>query len=841
MGTTRDPQGPQDEVLARAPAQGLARLGFSPIDAEQFDSRTTLQQQAVDALLFDLEDPAQRDFGDYELLELIGKGGMGVVYRARQKSLDREVAVKLIVDGLWADNESVSRFEREAKAAARLQHPNIVEIYDTGEHEGLHYISMRLVRGRTLAAKLREVTRLDARVAAELVRKLALTIEYAHRMGVLHLDLKPGNVLLADGDEPLLVDFGLTRSIDDHREAGEQEVSGTPSYMAPEQALGQSDALGVHADVYGLGALLYDALTGRPPFTGASWRETVASVIGTVVSPPEYQGAKNKMVRVHADIAAVCLKCLAKKPNDRYASAGALADDLHKYLEGFPVSARPPGRAAMAVFRVLDVVNRGNRRYTAWAGRILSVILAVAAYFVWQAHVHEQKAFDLAIRLASTASGSDGLAIARRGIEEWTTGAGAASEEEALSKRRELASTLRSAGREMAASSLELSTIWSSYKPGGWEDRLVHSTVAAGSLGIETGNVLNLLGPIGLAFGHLEAGNEFAKTFGDGEKDFSRFDPDSLNEVDVATRQLFGTLEYLRGEETPYLAMMRAKYPRQEATLMQLAAIALSYGECAGSRWDGKELANLEPENGIFLVYVASICGLSDELRGRHVRGIGKATHWNDRLPELLEKEYMSLLVTAPMDGSWRTDPFQDTISDEGLLRGAAFHFSYIVFPALNIGVLVDYCAPRPSSGSNVPARGNKADCIAAATAMLNAKGGSPGMVLAAGLMAHRLAPGSDLEVLARTRRREVSWLLENFDDVAWTHIVSPRLLDGFIDDWERVGEIEALKRAQDLIGLSREPPNDWQPTDPSSLLFPDERPHEQRTDGDSAEAASTK
>jgi hypothetical protein len=286
----------------------------------------------------DLADPVARRFGDYELIEKIGQGGMGVVYRARQHGLERDVAVKLLSAGPWASEEFVARFRREARSAARMQHPNIVEIYEFGHRDGLNFFSMRLIEGETLAQKLAREGPLPARQAAALLRTLAEAMDYAHRLGVLHLDLKPANVLLTPEGVPLIADFGLARRIDAGHDGG-TEISGTPSYMAPEQATLESHPLSASTDIYGLGAVLYECLTGRAPFLGADAHAVLERVASEApVAPHELRRD------VPLDLEAICLKCLEKDPAQRYASARAMGDDLGRFLEGRGVSVRTPGR-----------------------------------------------------------------------------------------------------------------------------------------------------------------------------------------------------------------------------------------------------------------------------------------------------------------------------------------------------------------------------------------------------------------------------------------------------------------------------------------------------------------
>ena len=289
-----------------------------------------------DALELDLTDPAQRRFGDYELLELIGEGGMGVVYRARQASLDRDVAVKLLAAGPWASKEFIDRFRREAQNAARMQHPNIVAIYEVGSAEELHFFSMRLIQGPSLAAVVKSEGCLTAVRAASLMRTIAEAVDYAHRLGVLHLDLKPANVLIDETGNPHVADFGLARRVDSALTADNDEISGTPSYMAPEQATAGARKITPATDIWGLGAILYELVTGQAPFLDESPQATLKLVIEGKLRSPRQHAAD-----LPHDLEAIILKCMAPAVAERYASARALADDLTRFTEGREVQARP--------------------------------------------------------------------------------------------------------------------------------------------------------------------------------------------------------------------------------------------------------------------------------------------------------------------------------------------------------------------------------------------------------------------------------------------------------------------------------------------------------------------
>jgi len=282
-----------------------------------------------------------RYFGDYELLEEIARGGMGIVYKARQVSLNRVVAVKMILAGNLASEIDVHRFQIEAEAAARLQHPNIVAVHEVGRHEGQSYFSMDYVDGRNLSEIIREDP-LPMRQAAKYVAEIADAVHYAHQQGTLHRDLKPSNVMIDVDGRVRITDFGLALNFEsDSNLTRTGQALGTPAYMPPEQAQGKRGLIGPTSDVYSLGAILYELLTGRPPFRGESPVETTRLVIDTEPLSPKMLNPA-----VPRDLETICLKCLQKEPHRRYATAQFLADDLRRFLEGKPILARPIGRIA---------------------------------------------------------------------------------------------------------------------------------------------------------------------------------------------------------------------------------------------------------------------------------------------------------------------------------------------------------------------------------------------------------------------------------------------------------------------------------------------------------------
>ncbi len=305
-----------------------------------------------------------RQFGDYELLGEIARGGMGVVYRAKQVNLDRVVALKMILAGRLATTDDVERFRTEAEAAGRLQHPNVVAVFEVGEIDGQHYFSMEYIEGESLSQKLARGA-LPGRVAAKYVHTIARAVHYAHRQGILHRDLKPSNILIDADDEPHITDFGLAKRMGtDSGMTRSGAIMGTPSYMAPEQAQGRARAVTPTADVYSIGAILYELLTGRPPFKAESPLDTVVQVLENEPVPPTLLNPK-----IDKDLETICIKCLQKDPQARYASADELADDLHRFLEGEPISARS--------FNVLDFVgsllsrSRNDFAFHTWSSMLL--------------------------------------------------------------------------------------------------------------------------------------------------------------------------------------------------------------------------------------------------------------------------------------------------------------------------------------------------------------------------------------------------------------------------------------------------------------------------------------
>jgi formylglycine-generating enzyme required for sulfatase activity len=338
----------------------------------------------------------------YAILSELGRGGMGVVFKARQLSLNRVVALKMIQGGGLASGEEQRRFRAEAEAVARLQHPNVVQVHEVGEHNGRPFFSLEFCPGGSLDRKLAG-TPLPPEEAARLAEALARAVDVAHRKGVIHRDLKPANVLLGEGGVPKVTDFGLAKFLDD--DSGRTrpgQVMGTPSYMAPEQAEGRTNEIGPATDVYALGAILYELLTGRPPFKGVSAVETMNQVTSAEPVPPSRLQPK-----VPRDLETICLHCLHKQPPRRYGTALSLAEDLGRFLAGEPIQARPVG----VLERAVKWVQRRPTAAALWAVSLLALLGLATGGLWYRARVRETEAATRA--LVESLKGADTASVPR--------------------------------------------------------------------------------------------------------------------------------------------------------------------------------------------------------------------------------------------------------------------------------------------------------------------------------------------------------------------------------------------------------------------------------------------
>jgi hypothetical protein len=771
-------------TLPSDPAQ-LARLAFGSLASGVLHATAVGRHLALlplETLDLDLADPEQRRFGDYELLEKIGQGGMGVVYRARQHSLERDVAIKLLAAGPWASEEFVARFRREAQSAARMQHPNIVEIYEIGQFDALNYFAMRLVRGHTLAQELTRPEPFDPRRAAKLLRTIAEAVDYAHRLGVLHLDLKPGNVLIDARGEPLVADFGLARRVDDSAGADGDEVSGTPSYMAPEQAQLRSHRLSAATDIYGLGAILYELLTGAPPFLGATAQQTLQRVVtDDVVRPRAIRRA------LAPDLEAICLKCLQKHPTDRYSNARALADDLGNYLEGRAVSVRSP-----------DLWERAQR----W----------------WAQHKTEVAMFAL-------------LLVGILGTtKEWLRA------DAALVKAREqqgLADERASRNQQLALHSERLNGLLVQAFPVPTDRASTDVLRAAASrivawLGREMPD--DEPGQAALLEGLIDALEAAANPAAAGAllpavvEELGKAHRRSAAERLVtrgSPRDLMLAAVLLQGDATAAgqaLELLRRAVAAAPGDVDILAIATLYCGKsaCPDAR-PGPLLAAAQPGNAANWAYALDP-GAPAELQREHLRRAATAPHFDDhdRLFWSVQLEALrSSAETLPLVLRRAASKLKDDVTAEE--RVAYFQSWYRPVP--NWSNFADACRQGGAADSSPQGR---ADCLAIARRVFVEARALIARLVAVSVI-RRLAPGTAEARAAYELRRTYTYVSDTLDSRTPAQIARGRdhLIGREIDE---VGELQAMQRLLERSGLPPEPPPDWRPANLERLMTLHER-----------------
>jgi hypothetical protein len=792
--------------LAQAPRhdrRALAALAFgAESEAPADPNRSFGRHLAIlppDALDLDLDDPAQRAFGDYELLEKLGQGGMGVVYRARQRSLEREVAIKLLAAGPWASPDFIDRFRREAQSAAHMQHPNIVAIYEIGSQEDLNYFSMQLVRGPTLAEVLREQGRPPARTTARLMRFLAEAVDYAHRLGVLHLDLKPGNVLLDDQrrtpwDEagvPLIADFGLARRLDESLSADSDEISGTPSYMAPEQAQPRARKLTPATDIYGLGAILYELLTGRPPHMARSSQETLRKVLGERPALP-----RSIAPDVSRDLEAICLKCLEPAPGDRYRDARQLADDLGRHLDNRAVSVRVPPLGE----RVVRWTRREPRLAMVTAVLALTLLGGLVLTAVLWQRSEEARAVAEAQRVD---------AVAQREVAERQA-------ERMRQATRMMAELFPDSGdeaalREQARRAIEWLRQEARRSAGGEEEILEEFTRALIDSGKETAAGL-LVEEISAQLGDSYRGTLVAALEG-------RSDPRSL--LAAAILQMDGDTADPEQDRAVRL-FERAQRSAADDVLVQFAvALYCAPPAPAGCAGDAAlaRLTQLAPDDaGTWLLVLAHRSGDRAAQREALSRA-ARSARLDDRMA-VMQRLLMDSAARSNISVTRELLPgFRGQGGDDAVIEAVAASVAVFAVRFLPYRPLTDLCRP-PAAGPMD--RGLRDDCLAVALMAARAPAGAVTNMLGANV-ARRLARGGDVEREMVERRRRYLWLQKT----APTHVLleSQQELERFLDDFAQLGEVEAHAALAVRRGLDPSLPADWQPDDPDALLLPENRP----------------
>ena len=733
----------------------------------------------------DLSDPVQRRFGDYELIEKVGQGGMGVVYRARQHGLERDVAIKLLAAGPWASEEFVARFRREARSAARMQHPNIVEVYEFGHRDGLNYFSMRLIEGQTLAQRLYEKGPMQAGEAARLLRTIAEAMDYAHRLGVLHLDLKPGNVLMAANDIPLIADFGLARRIDAGHDGDSNEISGSPSYMAPEQAMLESHPLSARAtDIYGLGAVLYEMLTGRPPFMGTDPQSTLERVVAEQPAAP-----RSLRKSVPQDLEAICLKCLAKNPAERYASAHELADDLGRFLDGRAVSVRSIG----SLERVARWFKREPRLAAALVAAAMALLLGSAATtWQWRQAAAHRDAAEKAERFAK--SERDRATIASE-LGAYLYAYGGDSKDTA-GRARSVISWLRKRFPNDEARQADALTGFA--KSVG--DQSPHESESL---------LYTIIEVLGVDYRHqvikaLQAGTDRNRyvysamlAWGDTNGSSTSGQFDSALRAAVAAQP-----------EDPFVWQVAAVFCPEGAHEKRCL-----YPQAAES------LVRIAPDN--MYHWLLLLASSTDESRQREaLHEAARRTKFDDymaanynayaraidagnvRVPALVARP---ILVLAPGESPERS---------MALLEGGSI-------PLPDWSPLMRYCGAAARSDKVIDAE-TRADCLTVGERMMRSKSAIISQMIGVALV-RNLARNTPQAEEALQARRNYDFL-ESMDGRLEARQRMSYSATRFLQDISSVGEMAALQRRVEFFGMPGRPPAGWTPEDPNELLSSRER-----------------
>ncbi len=743
----------------------------------------------------DLDDPAQRAFGDYELLEEIGRGGMGTVYRARQQSLDREVAIKFIAAGL-ADPANVARFLSEARAAARLVHPNIVPVFEVGAVDGIHYFSMPLIAGRTLA-ELLAAGALPTTQVVRLLLALCEATDYAHRLGLLHLDLKPANVLIDERGEPLITDFGLARRIDANGGVDAQEVSGTPAFMAPEQILIRQYRLTTATDIYALGAILYRCLTGVSPHGEGQSDDVIRRAAAGRVRPPR---AINPAIA--RDLDAICMKCLELQPSDRYPSAGVLADDLRRVRDGLPVSVRRIG----ALERMQRWFKREPKLAFASTAALLALVLGIAAT-TWQwREAGTQR--DAAVTQRNTAETARKEAVEQRDIAQGVAALGAW-----LYAQHQFGDKDTTGGYDTTVRLLE----WLRTRYPGDEHR--QATV-------------------------LAAFAQATEADGDDTELGDRW----------ATDGLLPPVIHVLGK--PYREqMIAALVSGKEANRYLLAAQLASNSEDMDNFTELMNKAIAEQPNDPSVWEVMATYCATTEMQQQSVCHNQDAAR---RLTELApDNAYPWLLLmmasegnaaSAAMHEAAQRSHFDDTfrsrlatymeavakahVPAQELLVGPAQALSPNTTPEFAIAAGefggLALAQLRPFWERCNPAKGyfknasTYADCRIVGTRMARSNGSALTIMVGA-TVAQRLSRGTSLEQEMIEVRSRLFYVHEATSKLSLRQYRNYSF-QKYHEDFMALGELEAWENRLAYYGLPARPPKDWQPSDPRAILLPEER-----------------
>ncbi|MBS0194255.1 MAG: serine/threonine protein kinase [Proteobacteria bacterium] len=717
----------------------------------------------------DLNDPEDRRFGDYELLERIGRGGMGVVFRAYQSSLGREVAVKFIVGPLARDTAAVERFIAEARAAARLHHPHIVPVYEVASVEGMHCFSMPLLRGQTLAQRIAG-KRLDTATSVDLMLKIGAAVAYAHSLGLLHLDLKPSNMLFDEHGLPLIGDFGLARHVDADGFVTPVGTWGTPAYMAPEQIARQR--LDVRTDVHALGAIFYELLTGDGPRGSASTtRAEVEHVAMLPVRPPHAIDPA-----IDRDLEAICLRCLHGDPAQRYSSVGELLADLSRWRNGEPVTARVRGWRERAL--------RGLRRHPAAVASAIAVAMALVlglATTSWQWQRAER-----AQRMASA------QALRTRQLAGLMAAAfpagNARYDQQVDSAHAAVAWLKRNVGNDPVAQREVLAAFR-------------QALVAAHKGDAVTALLNEILDQLGQGYRERQVQRLAAK----GDRD------------SLIAAALIGIPRGDTASSPAHEAVLQRLFEHYPGDELALYAIALACNVQAQPCAHGDYVRRLTarfPDNSTHWLLMPNGDAADSATYAVQILHAADAAHADDHL----------MAITTLLRAALRGEPVPESIGQpikamvgEAEESSTLLHNTVGSVPLPMYRGVMNTCRPTSDAMRQYP--GLRDACGRFATIAMRSPDTSILSKMITSSIVRRLYKGRPLETEGKQYRRDYVWM-----SLFVMNGELPRDPEALQQDVARYGEWEAWRRQTVRFGGAATPPPDWIPADPQDLLLSEER-----------------
>lgn len=723
--------------------------------------------------------------GHYDVVCELGRGGMGVVYRARQLSLDREVAIKFIASGL-SDHYQVSRFLGEARAAARLVHPNIVPVHEVGSIDDIHYFSMALIEGQSLEQRLQERALTSAELLPLLLR-VCEAVDYAHRLGLLHLDLKPANVLIDTRGEPLIADFGLARHMDGSGGVDAQEVSGTPAFMAPEQIVIKQYRLTAATDLYALGALLYRCLTGVSPHGDGGSDELIRRALAGRI-----RRVRELAPAVAPDLAAVCEKCLELEPRDRYASVRALIDDLRCIQAGLPVSVRRPG-----------LMERAQR----WLQREPKLAVAAAIAFA---------AIALGGAVALTqwraAEAARAIAISERDAADAARGA-----ERQQRRRAEDAAALgawlfdSNRGTDLAKVAAQVVRWLRERAPG---DEARQGEVLAGfAQAMSDGGSRPYVAEV-LSAVMDEAGLEYRKRV--AERLQARDGADALaNAAMLVWRDTSDPQHAGRAAELLKRAVASAPDNVFAWYLASIYCDADAAARCALAD-ASQQLVRVDGDNGFAWVLLAMRS--EGEAAWTALHRAATSSGFHDYFGTSYAS-YAKAIESAGAEPPGLVAGVARALAPGASVTSTVAEYEAWAMPMPRFQRIIDLCQPEKLPAAHPQAR---ADCQEIGQRMARAQGGLITNMIGS-VIARRLGKGTPLEAEMKAVRARYLYLTDVYSALSHAELLGygPERVR---EDSMQFGEMEAYARVAAHFGKPTTPPADWAPKDPQALLLPEER-----------------